>query len=581
MVVLLLQILLLGFILSKKPVKKYWVRLNKVDFNKEFSELVARIENFVQNGSGWKLSTLKTLWLDVAKYEGSSYLPLLDSLKNKRAVINVKNDDDHCLRYALRVALFPTNNHPERLSSYTKDDGLNFEGIESPTPVSQISKVENLNNLTINVYGWQNNKVIIHRISNQPPNVKRINTLIIEQDGNTHYVWIKHFNRLLGSGNKKQMFYCERCLIGFTRNDLLEDHLVDCRGVNDRAIRIKMPTENNKFIKFVNHKNQLKAPWVIYADFESIINKIEGPLLPSDESFTHKSSIHEACGFCLRAVRSDGLSTERLLYRGQDCIQVFLEELKEAELIIKQSLKKRNKRYNVTPEEYQDYYNSNTCWIYGELGFDNSNKKICLGQEAYCLKCAVELTDDYEFWGERVKDFKEFRKQTKCKHCNKKFMNKDKVIDHDHITGKYRGAAHSSCNLKLRIDPDKINIPVFFHNLRGYDAHLIMQHIGEQDGTLSCIPNNKEKYISFSWRQLVFKDSAQFLLASLDKLVKSNKKETFKHTQKGRTNEEFELLIRKGVYPYEYMDSRERFDETELPPIEKFYSSLSASIYFT
>ena len=76
-------------------------------------------------------------------------------------------------------------------------------------------------------------------------------------------------------------------------------------------------------------------------------------------------------------------------------------------------------------------------------------------------------------------------------------MNKDKVIDHDHITGKYRGAAHSSCNLKLRIDPDKIKIPVFFHNLRGYDAHLIMQYIGEQDVTLSCIPNKREKYIFF------------------------------------------------------------------------------------
>ena len=156
-------------------------------------------------------------------------------------------------------------------------------------------------------------------------------------------------------------------------------------------------------------------------------------------------------------------------------------------------------------------------------------------------------------------------------------MNKDKVIDHDHITGKYRGAAYSSCNLKLRIDPDKIKIPVFFHNLTGYDAHLIMQHIGEQDGALSCIPNHKAKYISISLGQLVFKDSAQFLLASLDKLVKSNKKETFKHTQKGRTNEEFELLIRKGVYPYEYMDSWERLDETDLPPIEKFYSSLSGS----
>ena len=434
-----------------------------------------------------------------------------------------------------------------------------------------------LNNLAINVYGWENNKVIIYRISNQPYDVKRINTLLLEQDEKSHYVLIKNLSRLLNSKNDKQMFYCERCLIGFTRDDLLQSHLVECRGINEQAVRIQMPTENNKSIKFINHKKQLKAPWVIYADFESIIKKIEGPLLSTDKSFTHKSSIQEACGFCLRVVRSDGFSPGLVFYRGPDCIQEFLKQLKEAEPFFKQSLKNRKKRYNLTPEEYQSYNNADTCWICGEQGFDNSNKKICLGQEAYCLKCAVELTDDYEVCSERIKDFKELKKQTKCKNCNKKFMRKDKVIDHDHITGKYRGAAHSSCNIKLRIDPDKIKIPVFFHNLRGYDAHLIMQHIGEQDGTLSCIPNNREKYVSFSWRQLEFKDSAQFLLASLDKLVKSNKKETFKHTQKGQTNEEFELLIRKGVYPYEYMDSWERFDETKLPSIENFYSSLSAS----
>ena len=78
-----------------------------------------------------------------------------------------------------------------------------------------------------------------------------------------------------------------------------------------------MPTLSNRIIQFVNHKNQLKAPWVIYADFESIIRKIEGSIQSTDESFTHKSSIQEACGFCLRAVRSDGLSTEPVLYRGQ------------------------------------------------------------------------------------------------------------------------------------------------------------------------------------------------------------------------------------------------------------------------
>ena len=124
------------------------------------------------------------------------------------------------------------------------------------------------------------------------------------------------------------------------------------------------------------------------------------------------------------------------------------------------------------------------------------------------------------------------------------------------------GAAHASCNSKLRISPDNIQIPVFFHNLRGYDLHLIMQQIGDMEGNITCIPNNKEKYISFSLGQLVFKDSVQFLLAPLDKFVRSNKKETFKYTQIGRKNEEIELLLRKGVYPYDFMDSWEKFNET-------------------
>ena len=319
---------------------------DEINLDKQFLELGERIENFIQDGSGWQLSSLKTLWLDIAQYKplkGSSYIPLPDVLKHKKAIINIKNDDEHCLRYTLRAALFPTSDNPQRINSYLTDDGLNFDGVKSPTPVSQICKVEKLNNLAINVYGWENNKVIIYRISNQPYDVKRINTLLLEQDEKSHYVLIKNLNRLLNSKNNKQMFYCERCLIGFTRDDLLQSHLVECRGINEQAVRIQMPTENNKSIKFVNHKNQLKAPWVIYADFESIIRKIEGPLLSTDKSFTHKSSIQEACGFCLRVVRSDGLSTEPFLYRGPDCIQVFLEELKEAEVVILESLKKKTK----------------------------------------------------------------------------------------------------------------------------------------------------------------------------------------------------------------------------------------------
>ena len=103
-----------------------------------------------------------------------------------------------------------------------------------------------------------------------------------------------------------------------------------------------------------------------------------------------------------------------------------------------------------------------------------------------------------------------------------------------------------------------------------------MQAISKVDGRVSCIPNNTEKYISFSLRQLRFIDSAQFLLASLCKLVAVNPLEAFQITALYEPNRERrELLMRKGVYPYEYMDTWDRFTEPRLPTKEVFYSKLS------
>ena len=76
-----------------------------------------------------------------------------------------------------------------------------------------------------------------------------------------------------------------------------------------------------------------------------------------------------------------------------------------------------------------------------------------------------------------------------CHVCDKP-LEGDSVRDHCHITGEYRGAAHNTCNLKLRLNT---NIPVVFHNLRGYDSHLLMQAISKVEGRVSCIPNNMER----------------------------------------------------------------------------------------
>ena len=130
--------------------------------------------------------------------------------------------------------------------------------------------------------------------------------------------------------------------------------------------------------------------------------------------------------------------------------------------------------------------------------------------------------------------------------------DKDKCRDHDHLTGEYRGACHNICNLSLRY---KVNVsnqqfyaPVFFHNLRNYDGHLLISGI-EEGMEVSIIPCNMERYLSMTIEKIRFVDSYQFLAASLDKLASLLPREKFvnirNYTQ--GDNDKTQLLLRKGV----------------------------------
>ncbi|XP_078348383.1 uncharacterized protein LOC144633376 [Oculina patagonica] len=184
----------------------------------------------------------------------------------------------------------------------------------------------------------------------------------------------------------------------------------------------------------------------------------------------------------------------------------------------------------------------------------------------------------------------EFQQAKVCYICDKVYNDDDiRVRDHCHITGKFRGSAHQECNLKLRIEPDKIKIPVIFHNLRGYDSHFIMQEIGAivkkhtyknkkgeiKEMKINAIPNNMEKYMAFMLgNHLTFLDSFQFMSSSLDKLVSNLPKESLKYTSEIFKGEKLNLMSRKGVYCYDYMDSFDKFNE-KLPKKEDFYSILN------
>ena len=115
--------------------------------------------------------------------------------------------------------------------------------------------------------------------------------------------------------------------------------------------------------------------------------------------------------------------------------------------------------------------------------------------------------------------------------CNKEYNNDDvPVRDHCHVTGKYRKSAHTDCNLSYRLTN---KIYVIFHNLSGYDSHLIMQGIGKFNKDIDVIPNNIEKYKAFiNDKNLIFTDSFQFMSKCLSDLANYLLKDGFYHTKK-------------------------------------------------
>ncbi|XP_034266860.1 uncharacterized protein LOC117661806 [Pantherophis guttatus] len=343
-----------------------------------------------------------------------------------------------------------------------------------------------------------------------------------EEAGKFHYAWVKSLSRLLyhQTKHRERKHFCECCLHCYTREDLLKDHKPYCHGIGQMVVKEVMPEEGKNKFFFQNHQKQLPFPYVIYADTEALITKINGSKPNTTKSNIQKTQEHEACGYAYIVVRCDGQTESPVIIRRPNAAKDFLNSLLEEVNKIKLELAKSHP-------------------------MNQDNKQA-------------------------------HKTATICHVCQKPLDGKI-VRDHCHTTGKYRGAAHNDCNLKLRQQSRNPVIPVVFHNLRDYDSHLLMQAISKVKGhKITCIPNNTEKYISFSLGPLRFIDSAQFLLASLDKLVSANKSEDFQIMARFESSrEKRELLLRKGVYPYEYMDSWERFTESQLPPKEAFYSKLT------
>ena len=352
-----------------------------------------------------------------------------------------------------------------------------------------------------------------------------MNLLMIHEEHKSHYVYIKDFNRLMfnKTKNKNKKHFCMRCLQCFSSESILVKHKENCLIINGKQ-HVKL---SEGIIKFLNSFKQLPAPFKIYADFECILKEtgVSEEIIDENISYTKKYQNHIPCGFAYKIVCIDDRFNKNIeIYRGKDCANKFitrmLEEYEYCSNVMKEYF---NKNLIMSAEEEEMFQSSNKCWI-----------------------------------------------------CNKLFdLVDEKVRDHCHISGKFRGAAHFSCNANLKITK---KVPVIFHNLTGYGGHLIIKEINNSDVIIDVIPNGLEKYMAFiKNRNLIFIDSMQFMNSSLDPLVKNFVDEDFKYLSKEFKeikDKNLKLLKEKGVYPYEYMNSFKKFNETELPSKNKFFSSL-------
>ena len=135
----------------------------------------------------------------------------------------------------------------------------------------------------------------------------------------------------------------------------------------------------------------------------------------------------------------------------------------------------------------------------------------------------------------------DFKSSNKCWICDNGYVDNDvKVRDHCHITEKYRGFAHGDCNISLKLNQ---KVPVVFNNLQIYDSHLIMQKLGKVNLKLDIIPNELEKYMSFTINnKLSFIDTFQFLSSTLDSLIENLCKKDFKYLNQEFDNSVLDLV---------------------------------------
>ena len=355
----------------------------------EIEEEIHKVQNSV--GSGWMLIEVKKLVLHTTKWEpiyGSSYIPLDQYLANKQAIINMKNEDDKCFMWSVLRALYPKNKNAERIDRdlKSKQDIINMNCIYYPVNLKAIDRFEHLNpNISISVLGYnKEEKIFPLRISKYTGCDYDIVLLLLKEaekgengeiKEKTHYTIVKNKSALIASqinSHKGKRHLCLNCFNSFNNPERLEKHKENC--YENESVKITMPPPST-YLRFKNFLHSEKAPFAVYADFESLIKPIDNCDPDPNKSYTKKYQKHKPISFSYYINSSiDGVFKPVLRKytktkpEDADAMDVFIKWLEED---IKTIANIEGKEMIFTEEDRKHFNNASDCWICGEyLGND-------------------------------------------------------------------------------------------------------------------------------------------------------------------------------------------------------------------
>ena len=345
--------------------------LESTDIHEIYQEMTDEIEEEIQKvqeaeGSGWIFMEIENLTLHIDTWDplnAGSYIDLPKELKNRKAIINMQNEDDKCFLSCVLRALNPTNSHPERIDKNlkSKEDTLNMKGISYPVDFRGIDRFESQNlDISISILGYnKDERVYPLKISKDTKRKNNITLLLIKDGENSHYCLVKNLSALLISqinAHKGSRNFCLNCLNGFNTTDGLNKHMEYC--YNNECVKISMPPRGS-YLEFKNFVHSEKAPFTIYADFESLIKPLDFCDPDPNKSYTKKYQKHEPISFSfyIKSFNESVYKSKKRTYikenpEDPDVIDVFINWLEDEVKIIAQL---GNEKMIITKEEEEQF----------------------------------------------------------------------------------------------------------------------------------------------------------------------------------------------------------------------------------